>query len=355
MGACPCFAGAAKVAEKPSKTAPAPAPAKKDSISDVAKVSSEAPVQSFQASDAGYQAAAAPPLVGGIASGPPAHSAKMPGDVAAKEKRVQDFGVGSRVDVFSSTHKAWCPGFIHEMDDKEIQVTYQVVNAPPENNILMKAVPIGSADIRPPEDDSKLAFGTVVEVYSHSWNKWCPGRVEDVTDGVATVFFLYPDMDHNSEPVMKKLPVDHTDLRLPQTSNQNTLGLVVGSSVEVYSNSLNQWIPGRVQEMTDSAVVVAFHYPDMDPSAGAAIKELPMGHQDLRLPSINPAEAGYVVGIAIEVYSHSRQFWCPGQVEAITENMITCLLRYPDLPEDSEPVTKVLPVGDPDLRLKGQH
>lgn len=238
------------------------------------------------------------------------------------------------------------------MADTLLHVTYQVAGAPVDNNVFTKEVTIGSTDVRLPEDSAALTFGSIVEVWSHSWQQWCPGRVEDNCDGVVTVFFLYPDMSHESEPIMKKLPVGHDDIRLP-LSESNTLGLVVGSPVELYSNSLAQWLAGRVHELKDGGVVVGFMYPEMGPTDGVAIKELPFGHQDLRLPSYSPGEAGYLLGVAIEVYSHSRQFWCPGIVDAVGESMITCAIRYPDLTEDTDPAIKVLPVGDPDLRLAG--
>jgi len=207
-----------------------------------------------------------------------------------------------------------------------------------------------------------------VEVYSHSNKAWCLGKVTEITGGVASVVFFYPNEPPDAIPVMKQLPLCDKDLRLrgiDAAFQQPGAGLghdtlEVNSSVEVYSNSLGVWCPGVVQELKEGFATISFFYPDMDPSTEQpAVKELPLGHQDLRVlgyggntwtgPPLTEAELK--PDMEIEVFSQSRQVWIVSTVKEIANGEVTVQLRYPDMPPDSDLYEKVLPIGCQDMRL----
>lgn len=271
-------------------------------------------------------------------------------------------GVGIRVEVYSHSCDALCPGLIEGVDNDQVLVAYQKPDEKGEAQIYTKALPISSNEFRLSLDTGILTFGAAVEVFSHSYNAWCAGRVRQVKDGVATIFFLYPDMPEDTDPVIKHMPVGHADIRSPgkrDSTEADGFGddtLAVGRPVHVFSNSLAVWCPGRVQAVTDDRVVVAFHYPDMDPTSEPAIKDLPRGHLFLRMLKPERATravtaADLCIGASIEVFSHSRQFWCPGHVKEMQDGMVMAVVRYPDVPPDAAPFEKAVPVGHPDLRL----
>merc|ERR1712032_228531 len=114
---------------------------------------------------------------------------------------------------------------------------------------------------------------------------------------------------------------------------------------------MGQWLPGAIQSIKEGHVSVLFYYPDMDPKTEEpAMKELPLGRQDIRLPPlVDPSE--FVVGRPVEIYSHSRQVWIQGHIKEVEEGNATATFRYPDMGEDAEFYEKVLPIGHQDLRL----
>jgi len=99
----------------------------------------------------------------------------------------------------------------------------------------------------------------------------------------------------------------------------------------------------------------------MDPKNDEpAVKELPLGHQDLRVPGFGMAEintgppvteADLAIDKQIEVFSQSRQVWIVSTVKEIANGEVVVQLRYPDMPPDSELYEKVLPIGHPEMRL----
>lgn len=286
---------------------------------------------------------------------------------------LKDLRVGSFLDIFSNSYQAWCPGVVQGMDSSSVLVAYQVPGKPAEPNINTKTLAIESPELRSPLDQGPW-LGAVVEVYSHSNQVWCPSRIQEIVNGVAMVAFFYPNSPPDSDPVLKSLPLGDQDLRLPGAENamQAIAGqvghdaLTPGCHIEVYSNSLGVWCPGVVHDLKDGVVTIAFYYPDMDANnEPPAIKELPLGHQDIRLPTtfwnagaddgvvlnpnVNPAD--YVEGVPIEIFSHSRQIWILGSIKEVSEGAVVASFLYPDMPSDSELYEKVLPIGHPDLRL----
>jgi len=249
-----------------------------------------------------------------------------------------------------------------------------------DTSISTKTLAIDSEEIRTPVDSTgneSCAWLTAsVEVYSHSYNAWCVGKITEITEGVLSVVFFYPGEPPDADPVMKQLPFGDPDFRLrgisgieigfqqPGAAGLGHDTLEVNSAVEVFSNSLNVWCPGIVEELKDGFATVAFFYPDMDPKSDEpAVKELPLGHQDLRVLGFGTAaelntgppvtEADLAIDKQIEVFSQSRQVWIVSTVKEIANGEVVVQLRYPDMPPDSELYEKVLPIGHPEMRLIG--
>jgi hypothetical protein len=278
--------------------------------------------------------------------------------------------IGSCVEVFSNSYKAWCPGIVYALDKESIFVAYQVPCEPAGDvSISTKTLPVDSNELKTPEETGAWLTASV-EVYSHSNTAWFFGKVTEINQGILSVVFFYPNDPPDAVPVMKQLPLGDRDLRLrgiDAAFGQSTVGggaghelLQVNDKVEVYSNSLGIWIPGIVEELKEGIVAIGFFYPVMDPKTEPpAVKELPLGHHDLRVPGAESRNAGppvqasdLSVGMQIEVYSVSRDLWIVSTVQEITDDgMVTVQLRYPDMPADSGLYEKVLPVGHQDMRL----
>jgi len=379
-GVCPCLAGVEKAAaaspakpeapkalpvveaEKPSaplivepKTLPpqeaAPAPAPKPA--PAAPIVEAAPVKASEP-----QAPAPPPAA---VEAVPAQESGEGGGVN------EALSIGSCLEVFSNSYGAWCPGVVYGIDTTSILLAYQVPGEPADANISTKTVAIDSTEIRLPTETGSWLTASV-EVYSHSNKAWCLGKVTENNGGVLSVVFFYPNEPPDSVPVMKQLPLGDKDLRLRGIDAAFSYAgagyetLQVNSAVEVFSNSLQVWCAGIVQELIDGVATIAFYYPDMDPSTEQpAVKELPLGHQDLRLPGFATGapynagppvtEADLAKGGDLEVFSQSRQVWIKAQIKEVADGAVTVLLRYPDMPEDSDLYEKVLPIGHSDMRL----
>lgn len=277
-------------------------------------------------------------------------------------------GIDSFLDIFSNSNSAWCPGIVAGVDGASILVAYQAPsNSPTEPNISTKMLPMDSPEIRRPLDNGPW-LGAVVDVYSNSNQAWCKGVIQKIDKSVATVAYFYPNAAAGSDPAFKNLPLGDNDLRLPgaeyATAAVQAVGgelFVPGCQVEVYSNSVQVWCPGMVRGVQAGVISVEFYYPDMDPRAEPPVlKELPMGHQDIRfVKARGPAENGvyvdpnvdlldFAIGRPIQVYSHSRQAWITGVIHEVSDGNVTAIFRYPD---SEEQVQKVLPAGHRDFRL----
>jgi len=376
-GVCPCFAGAEKaVAGKPEAKQPL---VESQPVLPVLEPKTLPPQAAPAAAPAPAPATAPEPrtlppkVVTEIA--PAAAAAAAGGDTAegAGGGITEPLGIGSCLEVFSNSYNAWCPGVVYGIDSSSILVAYQVPGEPADANISTKTVAIDSTEIRTPTETGSWLTASV-EVYSHSNKAWCLGKVTENNGGVLSVVFFYPNEPPDSVPVMKQLALGDKDLRLRgidaafQFSSATGAGhdtLQVNSAVEVFSNSLAVWCPGIVQSLKDGVATVAFYYPDMDPDTEApAVKDLPLGHQDLCVPGYglggatsNAAagppvtEADVVKGGNLEVFSQSRQVWITAEVKDVADGMVTVLLRYPDMPEDSDLYEKVLPIGHSDMRV----
>jgi len=274
-------------------------------------------------------------------------------------------GVGSFMEVYSNSSQVWCPGVIYDMDSSSVLTAYQVPCEPSEavseGSIRIKTLTADSTELRVATDSGPW-LGAEVEVYSHTNQDWCPGKVNVIKDGIAEIAITYPGQE---VPSIKNLQLGDKDIQLPGAKaamqfSTGADGFAVGSPVEVYSNSLGMWCYGVIQQIVDGSCSIAFYYPDMNPENEApAIKELPLGHPEFRLPttasnmqfSPGVTEAELLPGVAVEVYSESRQFWIVGTVIEVKDGMVIVTLRYPDMPPDQADYEKELPVGHEYLRL----
>lgn len=378
-GVCPCFAGVDKAAATAGSKAEAP------KVAAVPVVKAEEPTAPLiepktlppQAAPEPAPVKKAPepqapaPSPAAVPESAPAAAGEVSTDLAAAGGGISEpLNIGSCLEVFSNSYGSWCPGVVYGLDASSILVAYQVPGEPADANISTKTVAIDSTEIRLPTETGSWLTASV-EVFSHSNKAWCLGKVTENNGGVLSVVFFYPNEPPDSVPVMKQLPLGDKDLRLRgidaafQFSSGAGVGhdtLQVNSAVEVYSNSLQVWCTGIVQELNDGVATIAFFYPDMDPNTESpAVKELPLGHQDLRLPGYQTGapyyagppvtEADISPGAKLEVFSQSRQVWINADVKDSADGMVTVLLRYPDMPEDSDLYEKVLPIGHQDMRL----
>jgi len=359
-GVCPCLAGVEKAA---GGTAPGPASnvQLQEKASDAKKTA--------PANVAPAPAAVEPPQ-------PPTETMPLlskDSAVATAESGAPEggLGIGDCLEVYSNSYGAWCPGVIQASDSTSVLLAYQVPGEPVDANISTKTLALDSSEIRLPTDDGSWLTASV-EVYSHSNKAWCLGKVTEINAGLLNVVFFYPNEPPDAVPVMKQLAFRDTDLRLrgiDAALGFNPNGgvghenLQVGGAVEVYSNSLAFWCSGIVHAIDEGVVNVHFYYPDMDPSTEQpAVKDLPLGHQDLRLPGFATGahyldsgppitEADIKVGGKLEVFSASRQVWLLSEIKDMSNQMVTVQLRYPDMPDDSDLFEKVLPLGHQDMRL----
>jgi len=380
MGAvCPCLAGVDKAAGKPAAAAPKAAetqPLLPKTAAPTVEVAAPEPKKAPAVPPAAPDAKVAPAPAPTPAPAPAKAEATPEPAVPALSESIaalieaQAIGIGSCLEIYSNSYQAWCPGVIYGLDSTSVLVAYQVPGEPADANISTKTLPMDSAELQMPTETGAWLTASV-EVYSHSNKAWCLGRATENKGGVLSVVFFYPNEPADAVPVMKQLPLGDKDLRLRGIDSifQANAGLghetlEVNSPVEVYSNSLGVWCPGIVQDLNheQALVVVAFFYPDQDPATEEpAVKELPLGHQDLRVPGVanegayntGPpvTEADLKVGGQIDVFSQSRQVWITSVVKDVRDGNVTVQLRYPDMPADSELYEKVIPVGHQDLRI----
>lgn len=276
-------------------------------------------------------------------------------------------GIGSFIEVYSISSQAWCPGVIHDMDSCSAFVAYRVPSEPSDMysvySIRIKTLPLDSTDLRVATDTGAW-LGAEVEVFSHSMQYWCPGKINVIRDGAAEIAIKYPDQE---DEVIKHLQLGDKEIQLPAAMeavrfSTGADGFAVGCPVEVYSNSIAMWCNGEVHDIKEGMATIAFYYPGMEPQNEApALKDLPLGHPDIRLPTTassipafaNPGvpESELLPGVAVELFSESRQSWISGTVAEVKDGMATVTVCYPDMPPEQAYYDKVLPVTHEYLRL----
>jgi len=118
---------------------------------------------------------------------------------------------------------------------------------------------------------SALVAGAIVEVWSNTNSKWCPGKVLSVAENSVTLEYTR-DVEGSSSKIVKALPIGHQDLRLAP---------VPDATVEVWSNTNSKWCPGKVLSVKEYIVTLEYTRNEGCLSS-KVVKALPIGHQDLR-------------------------------------------------------------------------
>jgi len=167
--------------------------------------------------------------------------------------------------------------------------------------------------------------GDFVEVFSNSAQAWCPGFIETVEAGVATLVFQLPGAGPEDWSE-KQLPMGNAGFRrisaeaLQELDSLDRAGseggswsseLVVGDWVEVFSNSRKAWCLGRVTCAGKDDVTAAFQLPGAGPDEWVE-KRLPRSSgelrrpPDVRPPPPPPAVAAWPASSAAAIASSNR-------------------------------------------------
>jgi hypothetical protein len=176
-------------------------------------------------------------------------------------------------------------------------------------------------DVTPEMGDTKenipheWSVGEQMEVWSESQHMWLRGQVSHIMGDMVTVLY-----QSANGALQKQLPSHHPYLRalpaqapvpigqqepLQENSRQNTdastvtcadplheakrakpsTALALGDAVEVFSESQQRWLAGKVARLGDCTVTVEYGRTE-----GAVVhKELPLGHKHLRFLSQRPS------------------------------------------------------------------
>jgi len=205
--------------------------------------------------------------------------------------------------------------------------------------------------------------GDMVEVFSNSLQVWCPGHIEGTKGPMVIVAFQVPGS--RGEVARKELPAKHMDLRrvnqdawasLPPRPNSGRFQR--GDKLEVFSHSQQAWCAGMVEKLNGDLLVVAFQVPGRRDEW--ARKEIPGDSRDLRKPESGkdvrpdlrrPSADMEIpsIGDWVEVFSNSRQTWCPGRISKIRDGALVVVFQVPDAGNE-EWVEKLVPPGSPGLR-----
>mmetsp|Transcript_66103 Transcript_66103/g.123305 ORF Transcript_66103/g.123305 Transcript_66103/m.123305 type:complete len:345 (+) Transcript_66103:44-1078(+) len=134
------------------------------------------------------------------------------------------YKLGVAVDIFSNSTQSWCGGVVESVQNESLIVAFQ----PPgvaAGAWARKEVPIASNTLRlqeaskstpkgpsPPPVTLQGGYveGERVEVFSNSYQKWFPGKVEAVKGEVMTVAFCFAE---GAEPARKELHRNNACLR----------------------------------------------------------------------------------------------------------------------------------------------
>jgi len=162
------------------------------------------------------------------------------------------------------------------VEDTPIEYTMELSNV--QSQVHQALLKHGESLAAAPADSSeastsKPAFvpGAIVEVWSNTNSKWCPGKVLSVAEHSVTVEYTR-HVEGSSSKVVKALPTGHQDLRL---------ALVPGATVQVWSNTNSKWCPGKVLSVAENISTLEYTR-DEGGSSSKAVKALPIGHRDLR-------------------------------------------------------------------------
>jgi len=103
----------------------------------------------------------------------------------------------------------------------------------------------------------------------------------------------------------------------------------------VFSTSKNCWLRARVTKVEEEMVTLVYQFPD----GGEGTKQLPVGHEHLRLvdqedvvpvPQSKPPQAPYQVDGEAQVFSASKNCWLRARVSKIEDGLVTLIYKFPD-------------------------
>merc|ERR1711862_783339 len=102
------------------------------------------------------------------------------------------------------------------MGDEVICLAYQIPGEPADANISTKTLAIGSDEFRGvvQNSDKSAWLQACVEVFSHSHQSWCVGKITEIKDDTASIVFFYPNDPPDAVPVCKVLPLSDMNVRL---------------------------------------------------------------------------------------------------------------------------------------------
>lgn len=292
--------------------------------------------------------------------------------------------VGARVEVYSASAQAWCPGHVESVRGGKACLAFRIGDA--NDELAHKVLPVdhehlrvvGPAPAAEPgrgegapaavaggrrgdgeaeQQREEYAVGDAVEVYSLSRKAWFPGVVERTREGFVLV--AYAAIEGATEPSRKEIPTRHSHLRRrvgPAAGGRGGAAAAeppappegafkVGDSVEVYSASRKAWCPGRIDAITNGVAVTCYKLPGGEFQQ----KELPLNHEHLRKPLEQEKDA-LQLGEAVEVLHASTTSWCPGRVVAKGGGNAVRVAYLPPGAGLEEWAEKDVTLGDADVR-----
>jgi hypothetical protein len=141
------------------------------------------------------------------------------------------YKVKDLIEVYSNTHKKWCPGTVEAVDGIKINVKY----SSPEGAAMTKQMPASHEHLRhkvggatpapcdsiviPLEEQfssvSSYKVGDAIQIWSNSQQAWCNGFVESVQGDLAGIKYSSTD----GQSMTKMMPIGHEHLRLAGQSH----------------------------------------------------------------------------------------------------------------------------------------
>uniref|UniRef100_A0A7S4UJA6 PPPDE domain-containing protein n=1 Tax=Alexandrium monilatum TaxID=311494 RepID=A0A7S4UJA6_9DINO len=162
------------------------------------------------------------------------------------------------------------------------------------------------------DNGPRLVAGDVVEVFSNSHRTWCLGRIDSIDGtGMATVTFRLPHAGPN-ELATKLLPLGHKHVRRAKPDAK-------------FDAKVDAKADAKVDAKADTKA--------------EAMKATPDTYERL------------VTGDLVEIYSNSKQVWCPGYVDSVYGKSFKVAFQLPGYPE-GELAHKELPIDHKDVRRR---
>jgi len=200
---------------------------------------------------------------------------------------------GDRIEVFSNSLQAWCPGWVEAGTVDHVTVAFRW---PGTDEPAKKELPRGHKSLRrqvapaaskefsvtrtkDPDfvaapslvpGEEPLAVGDIVEVFSRSWNAWCPGRVTKLANNTATVSFQAPG-GGPADRLEKDIPVDHADIRRLWSPSERPDQLFSSEEKAAYQEAFREITGSSSSTASHQAVAV---YIEQSALPRVALKEV---------------------------------------------------------------------------------